>query len=112
MADPAESPFTGDQFYDAGAKGCGEGPLDTIAGIVRKMQSGQTLVIHATDPSVAVDLAAWARMTGNTLLDQQRQLLSREPQINHPARLPARAIPITQERFNGQSSVAPDAFEG
>lgn len=70
LADPAESPFTGDQFYDAGAKGCGEGPLDTIAGIVRKMQSGQTLVIHATDPSVAVDLAAWARMTGNTLLDQ------------------------------------------
>ena len=71
VADLAESPFTGDQYYDAGAKGCGDGPLDAIAGAMRKMQPGQTLVIHATDPSVAVDLAAWTRMTGNELLDQR-----------------------------------------
>ncbi len=70
-ADPTEAPFTADQFYDAGDKGCGDGPLETIAGIVRKMPRGQTLAIHATDPSVAVDLAAWARMSGNELMDQQ-----------------------------------------
>jgi len=71
-ADPAQAPFAFDQFYDAQDKGCAEGPLDTIAGIVRKMASGQKLAIHATDPSVAVDLAAWARMSGNELLDQQQ----------------------------------------
>ena len=70
-ADPANAPFVADQFFDAGDKGCGEGPLDTIAGLVRKLQPGQTLAIHATDPSVAVDLAAWARMSGNELLDRQ-----------------------------------------
>lgn len=70
-ADSANAPFTADQFYDAGDKGCGEGPLETIAGMVRKMQKGQTLAIHATDPSVAVDLAAWTRMSGNELLDHQ-----------------------------------------
>lgn len=70
-ADPANAPFAADQFYDAGDKGCGEGPLEIIAGMVRKMQKGQTLAIHATDPSVAVDLAAWARMSGNDLLDHQ-----------------------------------------
>jgi TusA-related sulfurtransferase len=70
-ADPRNAPFAADQFYDAGDKGCGEGPLETIAGIVRKMRSGETLAIHATDPSVAVDLAAWTRMGGHELLDQQ-----------------------------------------
>jgi TusA-related sulfurtransferase len=70
-ADPANMPFTADSFYDAGDKGCGEGPLETIAGLVRKMQPGQTLAIHATDPSVAVDLAAWTRMSGHQLMEQQ-----------------------------------------
>lgn len=70
-ADPANIPFVADQFYDAGDKGCGEGPLETIAGLVRKMPSGSTIAIHATDPSVAVDLAAWTRMSGHQLEDQQ-----------------------------------------
>ena len=64
-------PFEADQRFDAGDKGCGEGPLDTIAGLLRKMQPGQTLAIRATDPSVAVDLAAWSRMAGHQLVDQQ-----------------------------------------
>lgn len=71
QVEPEEAPFAGDLFFDAGDKGCGEGPLDTIAGMVRKMEPGQTLLIRATDPSVAVDLAAWARMTGNEMLNHQ-----------------------------------------
>ena len=70
-ADPANMPFAADHFYDAGDKGCGDGPLETIAGLVRKMPPGETLAIHATDPSVAVDLAAWTRMSGHQLVDQQ-----------------------------------------
>ena len=63
--------FTHDHFYDAGDKGCAFGPMDEIAAVMQQMQAGQTLEIHATDPAVAVDLGAWCRMTGNTLVDQQ-----------------------------------------
>ena len=60
-----------DQLYDAGDKGCAAGPMDEIAALMRKMASGQTLEIRATDPSVAFDLGAWCRMTGNTLIEQR-----------------------------------------
>jgi TusA-related sulfurtransferase len=52
-------------YYDAGDKGCGDGPLDDISRIMRQLAPGQTLEIRATDPSVAVDLPAWCRLTGN-----------------------------------------------
>ena len=45
--------------------------LDKIAATLRKMDSGQTLEVRATDPSVAVDLPAWCRMVGHTLVEQQ-----------------------------------------
>ena len=63
--------FATDQFYDAGDKGCAFGPMDEIAALIRKLTSGQLLEINATDPSVAFDLAAWCRMTGNALVDQR-----------------------------------------
>lgn len=59
------------QFYDAGDQGCAFGPLDEIARIMRRMASGQLLEVRATDATVAVDLAAWCRMTGHTLVQQQ-----------------------------------------
>ena len=68
---PVTPIFGADQFYDAGDKGCAFGPMDEIAALMRKMSSGQTLEINATDPSVAFDLSAWCRMTGNTLVDQR-----------------------------------------
>ncbi len=69
-----------DAFYDAGDKGCGEGPLDEIAGWMRELAPGQTLEVHATDPTVVVDLPAWCRLTGHTLIDQQgdRYLIRRK----------------------------------
>lgn len=69
-----------DAFYNAGSKGCADGPLDDIAAMMRGLQAGQTLEIHATDASVAVDLAAWCRMTGNVLLEQRgsRYLVRRQ----------------------------------
>jgi tRNA 2-thiouridine synthesizing protein A len=65
------STFDADAFYDAGDKGCGAGPLDDIADFMRRLPAGQTLEIRATDLSVAVDLAAWCRLTGHTLVSQE-----------------------------------------
>lgn len=69
--EPITTVFGADMFYDAGNKGCAYGPMDEIAGLMRKMTSGQTLEIHATDISVASDLAAWCRLTGHELVDQR-----------------------------------------
>ncbi|MEJ2350855.1 MAG: sulfurtransferase TusA family protein [Anaerolineales bacterium] len=73
------SKFGADAFYDAGDQGCGEGPLDKIAVMMRKLEPNQTLEVRATDPSVAVDLPAWCRMTNCTLLKQEgdRYLIQR-----------------------------------
>lgn len=68
---PPEPIFNSDHFYNAGDKGCAFGPLDEIAELMRGMASGQTLEIHATDPTVASDLSAWCRMTGHTLVEHQ-----------------------------------------
>lgn len=64
--------FGADAFYDAGSQGCGDGPLNKIAGLMRKLQPGQTLEVRATDPAVNVDLPAWCRMTGHILLEHQQ----------------------------------------
>jgi TusA-related sulfurtransferase len=68
---PNVSIFGADAFYDAGEKGCAAGPLDEIADLMRHLPSGQTLEIRASDPSVAVDLTAWCRLTGHTLVTQE-----------------------------------------
>ena len=74
------STFGATTFYDAGDKGCGAGPLDEIADLMGRLASGQTLEIRATDPSVAVDLPAWCRLTGHTLVTQEgnRYLIRRK----------------------------------
>lgn len=64
--------FDADSFYDAGDQGCGDGPLGKIAALMRKLDSGQTLEVRATDPTVAIDLPAWCRMTGHTILKQEK----------------------------------------
>jgi TusA-related sulfurtransferase len=78
--EPIEALFDADAFYDSGDKGCAEGPLDEIAALMGQLEPGQTLEIRATDPSVAVDLPAWCRMTGHAVVMQQgdRYLVRRE----------------------------------
>jgi TusA-related sulfurtransferase len=77
---PNVSILGADTFYDAGDKGCAASPLDEIADLMRRLPSGQTLEIRATDPSVAGDLAAWCRLTGHMLVTQEgdRYLLRRK----------------------------------
>lgn len=77
--EPVVSIWGADTFYDAGDKGCGDGPLDEIAILVRRLSPGQTLEVRATDSSVATDLPAWCRLAGQEFLRQQddRYLLRR-----------------------------------
>ncbi len=63
--------FASDAFYDAGDLGCGEGPLNRIAALMRKLEPGQSLEVRATDPTVAVDLPAWCRLTGHQVEEQR-----------------------------------------
>jgi TusA-related sulfurtransferase len=67
-AQMAPSASRADTFYDAGDKGCTDGPLDDIAGLMRQMTPGQVLDVHAVAPSVAADLPAWCRLTGHALI--------------------------------------------
>ena len=68
----ARQPLLGaDAFYDAGARGCADGPLDEIAGIMHGLASEQTLEVRATDPSVARDLPAWCRLVGHDLVEHK-----------------------------------------
>ncbi|MCB0209383.1 MAG: sulfurtransferase TusA family protein [Anaerolineae bacterium] len=68
-----------DTWYDAGDKGCAEGPIQEIAAIMRGLEPGQTLEIRATDPTVRIDLPAWARLTGHEVIEERehRYLLRR-----------------------------------
>ena len=68
MSDPPVSTWQADAFYDAGDQGCASGALDAIADCVRRLAPNQTLEIRATDPSVTVDLSAWCRLTGHSLM--------------------------------------------
>ena len=68
-----------DTFYNAGDKGCGEGPIQEIAALMQELDPSQTLEVRATDPTVRIDLPAWARLTGHEVMVQQndRYLLKR-----------------------------------
>jgi tRNA 2-thiouridine synthesizing protein A len=57
-----------DEIFDAGALGCGDGPLTQIAARLRAMPPGAVLEVRSTDPGVAADLPAWCRMVGHTYL--------------------------------------------
>lgn len=63
--------FGADAFYDAGDKGCAEGPLDEIALLLHRLAPGQTLEVRATDPSVTADLPAWCRLAKHELVTRQ-----------------------------------------
>ncbi|MBZ0283377.1 MAG: methyltransferase domain-containing protein [Anaerolineae bacterium] len=63
--------FGADAFYDAGDKGCADGPLDEIAALLHGLEPGQTLEVRATEPSVATDLPAWCRLAKHELVTHE-----------------------------------------
>jgi tRNA 2-thiouridine synthesizing protein A len=56
-----------DYELDLGEQGCGQLVMELLFAM-RKLVPGQTLLVTAYDPAAAADIAAWCRMTGNTLV--------------------------------------------
>ena len=54
--------------FDGGDMDCGNGLLLQIRRRIDPLERGQLLEIRSTEPSVAEDLPAWCRMTGNDLV--------------------------------------------
>lgn len=46
-------------------------PILRTKKLLAEMESGQVLRVHATDPGSVKDFAAFAKQTGNELLEQQ-----------------------------------------
>lgn len=58
---------TASQYWDAGDLGCGDLVLP-LRSRMRAMPPGARLRLRATDPAAPIDLPAWCRMTGHTLV--------------------------------------------
>ncbi len=59
-------PSRADQALDLGEQGCGQLVME-LKLAMHTLAPGQTLLVTAYDPAAAGDIAAWCRMTGNTL---------------------------------------------
>ncbi len=73
MSQPASDPsrlhpFEAAVRFDGGDLDCGSGLLLQIRRRIDPLDSGQLLEIRSTKPSVAEDLPAWCRLTGNELV--------------------------------------------
>ena len=60
-------PSRADQALDLGEQGCGQLVMELMLAM-RALAPGQTLLVTTYDPAAAGDIAAWCRMTGNTLV--------------------------------------------
>ncbi len=65
---PRLHPFEPAVRFDGGELDCGSGLLLQIRRRIDPLDSGQLLEIRSTEPSVAEDLPAWCRLTGNELV--------------------------------------------
>jgi uncharacterized Fe-S cluster-containing radical SAM superfamily protein/TusA-related sulfurtransferase len=59
---------TVDSVVDGGDMDCGSGLLLLITRAMRRLEPGQVLGVRSAEPSVAVDLPAWADLTGHGLV--------------------------------------------
>ena len=57
-----------DQTLDCKGLNCPM-PIIKIAKTIKKMESGQTLEVTATDPAFEADLRAWSKKTKNPLVE-------------------------------------------
>lgn len=86
--------MTPDVILDAGSTGCGELSL-LIFKAMRALAPGQILEVRAYDLAAAVDIPAWCRSTGNSLVytdtvaQPQRFLICKQPAKGEPPRVQA-----------------------
>jgi TusA-related sulfurtransferase len=48
-------------------------PIVKLAKAVRELESGQVILLEATDPGAVPDVAAWSKNTGNPILSQDKE---------------------------------------
>ena len=65
-AQSAHSHFVNREL-DLGEAGCGQLVMEIMLAM-RPLPMGQRLLVRAYDPAAPGDIAAWCRMTGNTLV--------------------------------------------
>ena len=70
MSTPAGGPAA-DAEWDAGDLGCGELVLE-LRNRLQAMAPGRLLRLIALDPGAPADIPAWCRLTGHTLVLEQR----------------------------------------
>lgn len=58
-----------DRVIDYGDKACSD-IVSVISDTMYDMTAGQKLLVVASDPSVSIDIIAWCRTTGNSLLQR------------------------------------------
>ncbi|WP_339296169.1 sulfurtransferase TusA family protein [Paenibacillus sp. FSL W7-1279] len=61
-----------DKVLDAKGLACPM-PIVKTKKEIKEMESGEILEIHTTDQGAKSDLTAWAKSTGNELLDYQEE---------------------------------------
>ena len=66
-------PLQADHVLDLGEEGCGQLVMSVMLAM-RELQPGETLLVTAYDLAAPVDLAAWCRMTGNTLVQEMPEI--------------------------------------
>ncbi len=57
-----------DEVYDSVDQGCGDFIMD-LRGVMRGLPPGSVLMIASRDAGAPVEIPAWCRMTGHSLLD-------------------------------------------
>lgn len=58
--------------WDAGDLGCGDLVI-RLRFLLKEMQPGDVIRVHATDPGAPLDLPAWCRLTGEQLVEHDPQ---------------------------------------
>jgi tRNA 2-thiouridine synthesizing protein A len=69
VSDPETVPeWPHDVAYDAGDTGCGEVLLDLRIRFAN-LRPGTRVLVTARDPGAPIEMPAWCRLTGHTLLE-------------------------------------------
>jgi tRNA 2-thiouridine synthesizing protein A len=63
--------MTADQTLDTKGLLCPM-PIVKLAKAVKLLESGQVILLEATDPGSVPDVAAWSKNTGNPILSQDK----------------------------------------
>lgn len=101
-----QHPYAPNASFDGGELDCGNGLLLLIRKHIDPLQPGELLEILSAEASVAEDLPAWCRLTGNALVstvegtDRRRFLVSKgpfDPELARDGQAERAPMPITQQ---------------